>query len=585
MAAPLSLKWVHDGNWDSLMRGGATKASTCIVLKTEENVVHIQSHDGLIEIGDAVQNDIRYYSIIAVEQDGDLIRSFTLEIDGHFIPYRVNEQLIILKPKLPAEQDLTLETVLNQLGAYTYLVSYLFTNTVNLKDVFTIPPRFYYPTKHKNLPDFLKLIGQTLRSYWDFPDVVTGLDGFPVFIDQLVQISGIKMWQWVDKKLGYVTTIHEAEKRIKTRPVMQMPCGVTTGRNIFAIARKAQGPQSYYVAIDPPHPEDFYFGELIRFHTSAPSMDMWNLPIVPIKAKALILDVIGKRVRVRFQMGAFYKDDIICELSNPGLTYTITDVEKSGQTYSLYLTFAPPWAIGQVITKTGTGKRTNPLIQKATGIYLNYTYVKPIRLFVTGGELNWFSAQVANGTPEIGDIFHRKNDNTLYTITRINQNNFYCDPTPTLGFNNGEELELCRSTIDLACGITTPAYGEYYLSMTSTPLLYSNTTFRIVGRDFETQDLIYDEGENWSPAIINSNIFCTHYLYKKGDFCYNNALFPRTMEHLTQLLYEYQRLITAMWDQIQILGLSITNEMNDWITHAQNYLLTDPYWSLYYKEL
>jgi hypothetical protein len=139
--------------------------------------------------------------------------------------------------------------------------------------------------------------------------------------------------------------------------------------------------------------------------------------------------------------------------------------------------------------------------------------------------------------------------------------------------------------MDLSCGIQVPAYGEYYLSMHSTSLLYSNATFLITGRDRDTTDLIYEEGENWSPALVNANYYCTHNIYKKGDYCYNGLQHPRTMAHLTELLYEYQRLITAMWDQIQILSMKITNETSGWIGFAQDHLMADPYWSLYYVRL
>ena len=60
------------------------------------------------------------------------------------------------------------------------------------------------------------------------------------------------------------------------------------------------------------------------------------------------------------------------------------------------------------------------------------------------------------------------------------------------------------------------------------------------------------------------------------------------MEHLTQLLYEYQRLITAMWDQIQILAAYIAqqNPAFDWLAirgYGNDYLLADPYWQLFYE--
>jgi len=593
MAATIDLKWKNDGDWDGLMRGGITKASTCMVGKTiisgSEAVVYIQSHDGDINEGDAVQNGICYYSVIAVDKTGDTINSFTLAIDSRFVAFQVNTQLIILKPKEPAEQDLSLETVLNQLGAYTYLVQYIYNNSVNLRDVNAIPPRFYYPTKHTSITGFLELIGQTLRAYWDFPDVVTGLDGFPVFIPQLIQVSGVKMWQWVDKKLGYVLSVDEENKTIKTRPVMQLPCKAILGGQVFAIA-KSLGQQKYQLALEPDL-NSSYQGDLIRCFTTAESMDWWDLPTDPIQAECQTLDVVNDRVRVRFQSGEFYTDDILYEVENPEQVYTVTKVEVAGATYSLYLNPIPPaWPQGTLLRKVEPdvrvpGKRANPLIQKATATYLSYEQKPSIRMFVIDGELNWISAQTSRGTPVVGDVFHKVDETDLYTITKVEGDHFYFEPTSPVAFSNSEELEIVQSTMDLSCGIQIPAYGEYYLSMTNTPSLYKNATFRIVGRDPDTLDLKYDEGANWSPYDVARNAFCTKNIYKLGDYCYNGTTFPRTMEHLTQLLYEYYRLITAMWDQIQITGIYLTNNqtMEEWIGSATDHLQADPYWKLYFE--
>lgn len=594
MANPISLKWKNDGNWDKLMRGGRTTATTCLVLSTmvvgTEATVYLQHHDGSIEIGDAVQNGFRYYSVIATDPE---FHWFILEVDSRFIPYQPNTPLILLKPNSFSDSDLCLETVLQQIGAYTYLVQYMFNNTVNVRDVNAIPPRFYYPTKHTSLTGFLELIGQTLRAYWDFPAVVTGLDGFPVFIPQLVQISGVKMWQWVDKKLGKVISVNSTDKAIKTIPVMQMPCKAILGANMFAIARKESTSQRFFLALDIVYPEDLHRGDRIRFYTTAASMDMWDLPTDPIQAKCLVYDITGARVRVIYQTGAFAAGDHLYESATPGLIYTVLKVEKQGSGYSLYLNIVPPmWPRNTELTKVEKdvrvpGKRTMPLIQKATGIFLSYEKRDSVRLIVKEGSLNWFSAQIARGTPIVGDVFHVLNETELYTITKIDQDNFYCDPAPRSSFTNSTELEIVRSVMDISCGISTPAYGEYYLSMTSTPMLYSNTTFKIMRCDPETYDLIYDEEQNWSPAVINANPFCTHYIYKKGDYCYNGTIFPRTMEHVTELLYEYQRLITAMWDQIQILASYIagTSTMETWLGLAQGHLSVDPYWQLFYEEL
>jgi hypothetical protein len=62
------------------------------------------------------------------------------------------------------------------------------------------------------------------------------------------------------------------------------------------------------------------------------------------------------------------------------------------------------------------------------------------------------------------------------------------------------------------------------------------------------------------------------------------------MEHLTELLYEYQRLITAMWDQIQIVCEYIANQMPsfDWLAirgYGQDNLQNDPYWGLFFERL
>jgi hypothetical protein len=591
MNDPIALKWKNDGNWDGIMRGGRASSTTCVVRETIGNVVYLLSNDGEIVVGDSVQNGIRYYKISAVTTSGTTVRSFTLTIDNNFVPFQMNTQLIILHAKEPAEQELCLETVLNQIGSYTYLVQYLFTNTVNLRDVNAIPPRFYYPTKHTNLEGFLSLIGQTSRAYWDFPAVVTGSDGFPIFIGQLEQVSGVKMWQWVDKKLGYVISVNDSTKRIKTIPVMQMPCGAVLGRNTFSIARKAPAAQRFFLALEPPYPDDLWKGDIIRFYSSAYSMDMWSMSEEPTYAECLVVGVNVPNVQVTLKSGEFKKNDQLYSLTEPEKLYTITALRTLGENYEFTLTPIPPeWVANTVLKKTiadvrNPGKRSMPLIQKATGAFISYEKRPSVRLIVKNGNLNWFSAQIARGTPEVGDIFHVVNSTTLYKIIKIEGDNFYCDPTPPIAFGNSTELEIVRSVMDLSCGIQVPAYGEYYLSMHSTSLLYSNATFLITGRDRDTTDLIYEEGANWSPALVNANYYCTHNIYKKGDYCYNGLQHPRTMAHVTELLYEYQRLITAMWDQIQILSMKITNETSNWINFAQDHLMGDPYWSLYYARL
>jgi hypothetical protein len=386
--------------------------------------------------------------------------------------------------------------------------------------------------------------------------------------------------------------VDKKKKTLKTVPTMQMPCGAMIGQNTFALARKAPTQQSFYLALEPEYPDDLYKGDLIRFFTAAPSMDLWDLPPDPVAAECSVLDTVNNQVRVRYQTGDFYQDDYLYNIADPqSILYKITQLEKHGNEYTLYLSPTPPdWAQNTILRKTTKdvylpGKHTMPLIQKAMGTYLSYEKRPSVRLIITNSKLNWFSAQVARGTPEVGDIFHVVGDKTLYKITKIERENFYFDPTPQRDFSISTELEIVRSVMDMACGIITPAYGEYYLSMHSTPLLYSNTTFQITGHEPETYDLKYNEGQNWSPNDVNNNAYCTHYLYKKGDYCYNGLQHPRTMEHLTELLYEFQRLITAMFDQIQIVSIYLANEatMMEWLGFAQGHLGNDPYWKLYYE--
>jgi hypothetical protein len=599
---PIDLKWKNGGDWNAMMRGGRSSGTTCVVLRSEGNKTYLQRYDGNIEIGDAVQNGIRYYKIDSVQTSGSgstqVIRSFTVTVnDNNYVPFRTNTTIIILKPNSWGQKDLCLETVLGQIGAYAYMVQYMFNSAVSLQAVNAIPPRFYYPTKHKNLEGFLSLIGQTLRAYWDFPDVVSGLDGFPLFIPQLVQISGVKMWQWVDKKLGYVTSIDRTKKTIKTIPVMQLPCKAMFGRNIFAIARKAPATQRYYLALEPEFIEDFRLGDMIRFYTTANSMTWWDLPPEPTFAECVVNNIALSTVRVQYLSGTFSVGDQLYERDNEhGLLYEVTAVKDYTSFVELALNPSPPqWPMGTVLIKTTKdvrtpGKHALPLIQKSTGVFLSYEKRTPIRLIVKKSQYGWFTAQMSGGTPVVGDVFHAKDGTDLYTITKIENDNYYFTPAPQVSFGNSSELEIVRSVMDFACGITTPAYGQYYLSMRSSPVLYKNMTFTIKGRDKDTRDLIYSEGANWSPADTNGIAYCTHNIYKINDYCYNGLTFPRTMEHLTELLYEYQRLITAMWDQIQIVCDYIANQMPsfDWLAirgYGQDNLQNDPYWGLFFERL
>jgi hypothetical protein len=582
MNDPIALKWLNDGDWTGLLRGGPTSSTTCVVNKTEINGNHatitLRSQEGGISSGDAVQNNDRYYKVTSVQNN-----SFTLAIDSHFTAYQAFKQLIILR-KQSGVRILTLESILQQLGSYTYLLNYLFSITTNPTLHIVIPPSFFYPEKHRTLEGFLKLIGSTLRGNWNFPAVVTGEDSMPKFVDQLVQISGVKMWQWVDKKLGKVLSVNNNTKQLNTEPILDMPCGAMCNNQIFVISRKTNVNHKFLLALEPTDSDQLHKGDLVRFYTSSSSMDWWNLPEDQVRAECTVIVCVGSRVTVHFKTGFFRIGDIIYA-DGPGI-YTINAVEPAGDNTYLYLDHIADWPIGTLLTKQEAdvrvpGKRTMPLIQKARAIFLSYTKQTPIRLLISKNEANWANAQIVGKTPVIGDIFHQIGQTVLYTIVQTYGNNIYF--TPDCPHELGE-CEITQSTMDFACGITVPAYGEYFLSMHSSPLLYSNATFIIKEIDPISFNLIYDEGENWSPAIINSNPYCTHSIYKVGDYCYNELIFPRTMEHLTELLYEFQRLITAMWDQIQILGVSIHGQQN-WIYDAEQQLLVDPYWALYYEAI
>ena len=99
MANPISLKWNKGGDWDGLMRGGRTSATACIVSRTEisgnEATVYLQSNDGLIEEGDAVQNGLRYYTITEVDIDDTVVNWFKLDIDSRFEIYQTNASIIV----------------------------------------------------------------------------------------------------------------------------------------------------------------------------------------------------------------------------------------------------------------------------------------------------------------------------------------------------------------------------------------------------------------------------------------------------------------------------------------------------------
>lgn len=266
------------------------------------------------------------------------------------------------------------------------------------------------------------------------------------------------------------------------------------------------------------------------------------------------------------------------------LAFDLAGVHKKG---SIIRFFTPTdsmdlWIEPENITDPETQHSAMPLTQKANALYLSHTYVKPVEAIVSSQHMNFLKVQWASDTLEVGDCFYIEGEKKLYTIESYDGMYMSFYPPMTTPLQQGTKIKVTKSLIDLAAGIRIPAYGEWFLSMLHPSNLTANMAFAITGID-EEYNLQYGAASNtgWFPHDTFGTAYVTNYLYKVEDWCYNDLMMPRTYEHVLELLYEFKRLLTIMWERIQLVNLAILNTNNAWIQNAYDALQTDPYWRLF----
>lgn len=508
-----NFSWLNNGNWNGLLKGPEEGESTFTVANQFGNTILVQQSSGRIKPGYAFFKDSRSYSIATVDNED---HPSVLTVSPTNSPFAPRDKVICIstKPRVQDQVTLqkTLESVLHQIGGYTYLTQWLAASTVNMRQATGImPSRFFYPNRHRTVIGYLSFIAQVLRAYNSFPQVVMGFDGEGHFVPGSINYNALQLWQWVDKKRAKIISVDRTAHTMKTIPVMQMPCKAIMNAEIFGIAKYISG-QTFQVALD--LNRQHRTGSTIRFYTPTESMDQWTEP---------------------------------------------SSIEVEGYNHE-----------------------AKPLTQKAVGTFLSYNYVKPIEAIVSLHNMNYMQLQWSSDEIKVDDYFHVQGETTIYEIKSNDALGIFFYPPRTTIIPAGTKIEIAKSTVDLASGILTPAYGDWFISMLHPSNLTANMSFAITGRT-EEYDLTYGQGSNtgWYPHDIFGTGYATNYLYKVEDWCYNDLMMPRTYEHMLELLYEFKRLITIMWERLQIINLYLLNDTNNWIKSAYDSLQADPYWRLF----